>query len=172
MIELIRKSARKVSFFFGCCAALVVLPLIFASVYEVGSRYLLNKPTIWAFEIGYMAMGACFLLAAAYTLAVGQHVRIDVVYMHFSNRVKALFDFFGYAIFFLPVGIWLTYQLGAYTLEAFHSNEHSGESAWNPVIWPFRAVFFFGFAALTFQAFAEALHSLNKFLTAEDRAAQ
>ena len=172
MTHSLRSLAGRISLFFGWLAALVVLPLIFASVYEVASRYLFNKPTIWAFEIGYMAMGACFLLAAAHSLAAGIHVRIDVVYMHMSERVRGLFDFLGYAILFLPVGAWLTYQLGLYALEAYHTNEHSGESAWNPVIWPFRTVFFLGFAALTFQAFAEALYSLKVFVTGESEVAQ
>lgn len=165
MILAFRSFTNRISLLFGWVAAALVLPLIFASVYEVGSRYLFNKPTIWAYEIGYMAMGACFLLAAAHTLVVGTHVRIDVLYMHMSRRTRAFFDLLGYAVLFLPLGVWLTYQLGLYALEAYHSGEHSGESAWNPVIWPFRTVFFLSFAALTLQAFAEALVSLQTLLT-------
>ena len=46
----------------GYVAAWIVLPLIFATVYEVFSRYALNAPTIWAYELGYMATGSGFLL--------------------------------------------------------------------------------------------------------------
>ena len=52
---------------FGVLGAIIVAPLILATVYEVFSRYLFNAPTIWAYELGYMAMGTNFLLGAAYT---------------------------------------------------------------------------------------------------------
>ena len=42
---------------------------------------------------------------------------------------------------------------------AFLSGETSGESAWNPVIWPFRLVFFLGFLALALQGTAELIRA-------------
>lgn len=152
-----RRLIGRLSIFFGWLAALVVLPLIFASVYEVFSRYAFNAPTIWAFELGYMAMGTCFLLGSAYTLKEGAHVRIDVLYSRLSLRVRAFIDLVGYLVLFLPIAVWLTYRLGNYAYEAFMSGETSGESAWNPIIWPFRLVFTLGLAALTLQAIAEVL---------------
>ena len=49
----------------GLLIAWVVLPLILASCFEVFSRYVLNAPTIWAFELGYMAMGIHAMIGAA-----------------------------------------------------------------------------------------------------------
>lgn len=155
----------------GILAAWIVLPLIFATVYEVISRYLFNAPTIWAYEVGYMATGANFMLGVAYTLREGAHIRIDVLYSRFRPRTKALVDVLGYLLLFLPVGIWLSYRLGTYTLEAYESGEHSGESAWNPTIWPFRVVFFVGFTVLTLQAcveFVRAFKVLFGFADPED----
>lgn len=145
----------------GVIAAWIILPLIFATVYEVAARYLFNAPTIWAYEVGYMATGANFLLGAAFTLREGAHIRIDVLYSRFSPRFQALVDVLGYLLLFLPVGIWLSYRLGTYALDAYHTGEGSGESAWNPVIWPFRAIFFTGFAVLSLQAFAEFIRAVK-----------
>jgi TRAP-type mannitol/chloroaromatic compound transport system permease small subunit len=36
-------------------------------------------------------------------------------------------------------------------------NELSGESAWNPIIWPFKFTFVIGFVLLLMQIVAEAL---------------
>lgn len=146
---------------FGVLAAWIIAPLIFATVYEVISRYVFNAPTIWAFEIGYMAMGANFLLGAAYALREKAHIRIDVAYSHFPPRAKALVDVVGYAFAFIPFGAWLSYRLAIYAWTAYQSGETSGESAWNPVIWPLRVVFFLGFALLTLQALAELVKSLR-----------
>lgn len=145
----------------GLVAAWVVLPLIFATVYEVFSRYVLNAPTIWAYELGYMATGANFLLGAAYALREKSHIRIDVAFMHFSPKTKALVDVLGYTLLMLPFGFWLSYRLGVYAFEAFMSGEQSGESAWNPVIWPYRTVFFVGIAMLTLQCVAQWIRALK-----------
>jgi TRAP-type mannitol/chloroaromatic compound transport system permease small subunit len=40
------------------------------------------------------------------------------------------------------------------------SGEVSGESAWNPIIWPFRIVWFIGFVSLSVQGFAELLKNI------------
>ncbi|MCC1482789.1 TRAP transporter small permease subunit [Roseibaca sp. Y0-43] len=154
-----------VSAVLGYFAALILVPLILASVYEVISRYVFNQPTIWAYEIGYMAMGASFLLGSAYTLRDGQHVRIDVLATHFSPRLKATLDLTGYLLLFLPIGIWLTFALYHYTVEAYEWGERSGESAWNPVVWPYHLVFFTAFAAMVLQVIAEMLGCLQTLFT-------
>lgn len=151
----------KLSGNFGILAGWIILPLIFATVYEVFSRYVLDSPTIWAYEIGYMATGANFLLGTAFALRERAHIRIDVFYSHFRERTKALIDVLGYLFLFLPVGIWLSYRLGFYALDAFQSGEGSGESAWNPVIWPFRLIFFTGFAVLSLQALVECIRAFR-----------
>ena len=42
------------------------------------------------------------------------------------------------------------------------NNEVSGESAWNPVVWPFRVFFIVGFGLFALQAIAEILKSISK----------
>ena len=145
----------------GYVAAWIVLPLIFATVYEVFSRYALNAPTIWAYELGYMATGSGFLLGTAYALREKAHIRIDVMYMHFQPRTRAIIDFLGYSLLMLPFGFWLSYRLGIYAFDSFVSGERSGESAWNPIIWPYRAVFFIGIGMLTLQCVAQWLRAMQ-----------
>lgn len=164
-MRVVFDSIERLSALVGLLAAWIVAPLIFATVYEVISRYVFNAPTIWAFEIGYMAMGANFLLGAAYALREKAHIRIDVAYSHFPPRGQALVDVVGYAFVFIPFGIWLSYRLGLYAWTAFESGETSGESAWNPVIWPLRVVFFVGFALLTLQAVVELAKSVRTLIT-------
>jgi TRAP-type mannitol/chloroaromatic compound transport system permease small subunit len=153
----------------GVVAAWLVVPLTIASCYEVFSRYVLNAPTIWAFELAYMAMGAHFLIGAAYTLREKGHIRIDVLYSRFSPRAQAWVDVFGFTCLMLPASWWLTWGLWEYALDAFQSGELSGQSAWNPVIWPFRMVFFSGFLLLSIQGTVGLLKALA---IAFDRGAQ
>ena len=144
----------------GLLIAWVVFPLILATCFEVFSRYVLNAPTIWAFELGYMAMGVHGLVGAAYTLRCHAHIRIDVLYCHFPEKLQALIDVLGYLVLFLPVVTWLCFGLWEYWVEAYVSGEQSGQSAWNPVIWPFRLCFFLGFAVLFLQGLAELIKAV------------
>ena len=148
---------ERVSGLSGLFIAWLVFPLIIASCYEVFSRYILSAPTIWAFELGYMAMGTHALIGAAYTLRERGHIRIDVMYGHFSDKTKALVDTVGYVVLFLPVVSWVTLGLWEYWVEAFVAGDRSGQSAWNPIIWPFRLAFFIGFALLWAQGIAELI---------------
>ena len=83
---------------FGWC----ILILTFSVAYEVFVRYVLNAPTVWAFDMMVQMYGALFLMAGSYALAQDTHVRGDVLYRLFSVRWQARVDFVLYILFFFP----------------------------------------------------------------------
>lgn len=146
----------------GKLAAFALVPLVLATCYEVFSRYVMNAPTVWAYEIGYLLTGSHFLLGMAYTLREGEHIRIDVFSGKFSARTRAVIDLLGYTVT-LPLMLWLTYELYQYLAAGYQSNEHSGQSALNLPVWPFRIVFLVAFTLLALQILAEVIKSLRRF---------
>ncbi len=154
------RAIERISGFSGHITAWLVAPLILATVYDVGARYLLNQPTQWAYEVGYMTMGAHALLGMAYTLRESGHIRIDAFSQFFSVGAKAVIDLVGYVVFLLPCLIWMTWSLWGYWMNSFVTGEHSGQSAWNPYIWPFKLVFFVAFVLLVAQIFAEIIKAI------------
>lgn len=141
----------------GGLAALIVIPLVLATCYEVFARYVLGSPTIWAFELGYMLMGLHFLLGGAITLKRQEHVRIDLIYARLSPKRRALIDLTFYAAIVLPALVLVSLRLTDYATEALLSGETTGQSAWNPQIWPLRAIIAASFLLLTLQVVAEIL---------------
>jgi TRAP-type mannitol/chloroaromatic compound transport system permease small subunit len=141
----------------GVIAAWLVVPLVLATAYEVFTRYVLNAPTMWAFEIGYMMMGSHFLLGAAYTLREGSHVRVDLLDGHVSPKVTAAIRTAGYLLLLLPFLLWLSWGLWEYFDTAWVDKETSGHSAWNPVVWPYRLVFVISFVVLAMQVVGEII---------------
>ena len=83
---------------FGWC----ILILTFSVSYEVFVRYVLNSPTVWAFDMMIQMYGALFLMAGPYALAQDSHVRGDVLYRLFPVKWQAFIDFILYVIFFFP----------------------------------------------------------------------
>lgn len=142
----------------GVLAALLLVPLVLATTWEVVSRYALHAPTIWAYEIGYTLTGAHFLLALAYTLRQGEHIRIDVLSVFLSARARRRIDTVVYALL-LPILVWVSWTLWNYMADGFARGETSGQSALNLPVWPFRAVFTLAFATLALQVLCELLKS-------------
>ncbi len=93
---------------FGWC----ILILTLSVSYEVFVRYVLNAPTVWAFDMMVQMYGALFMMAGAYTLAQDGHVRGDVLYRLFPVRMQATIDFVLYIAFFFP-GMLALFWFGA-----------------------------------------------------------
>jgi TRAP-type mannitol/chloroaromatic compound transport system permease small subunit len=157
MLNSLLRFLDRVSGTAGAMAAWLVIPLIAASCYEVFSRYVLGDPTFWAFEVGYMFMGTHFLIGLAYTLRENEHVRVDLIYRHVSPKKQALIGAFTYVVLLLPVALWLSVAFAEKVAKAYESQERSGMSAFNPVIWPFRAVMLAAFVLLALQALAQLI---------------
>ena len=97
---------------FGWC----ILILTLSVSYEVFVRYVLNAPTVWAFDMMIQMYGALFLMCGAYALAQDTHVRADVVYRLLPTKVQAGLDFVLYFLFFFPgvlALVWFGYEIAA-----------------------------------------------------------
>src|SRR5919106_13516 len=151
---------ERISCAFGRIGAGLVLVLILAMSYEVVMRYVLNAPTMWAYEVAAMLMGTSFLVTIAYAMVTRSHVRVDFLYARASVRCRALIDLVGYAGLLLPVALWMTWALWSYLGQAYASGETTGQSAWNPVVWPFRVAYVAGFVLFTWQIAAEIMRCI------------
>jgi len=143
----------------GRIGALIVLPLVFAMVFEVISRYAFAAPTIWAFELSYMMMGTIFLLGLSYALLIGQHVNVDFIHQRLPRRAIAVIDAIGYAILTCML-FWMLSVLAQNAVDTYHTGEGSGLSAWNPKIWPYRTIYVVGFALFALQSLAKTIENI------------
>lgn len=153
--------ADRLSTAVGVLAAWLIVPLVLALCWEVFARYVLNAPTIWAFEIGYLLTGSSWLLGMAYALSRDAHIRVDVMTTRMSDRAKALVDVAIYAVIVLPFVTWLVFGLQGRVAQAIRSGERSGQSAWNPPLWPFRTIMLVAFALLAIQILAQLLRGVR-----------
>ena len=142
----------------------LLLVLVGDMIYEVASRRLFSAPTLWAYDIAYMANGAGFVFAAAYTLRHNGHIRIDFLSSRLPRRAQDGINFAAYLVLILPALAILV--AGAYSawLRAWLTGEVDPASPWKPVMWPFYAAMTVGFAALWLQATAEGVrHARSAF---------
>jgi TRAP-type mannitol/chloroaromatic compound transport system permease small subunit len=120
----------------------------------------LGRPTVWALETTIMSYGALFMLGAGLALFKGAHVRTDMFWEKFSDRTKGIIDSAAYVLFFLPSMALLFYLSVDELAYAWSINERSNLTAWQPPLWPLRAVVPLTALLLFLQGVSELLKSL------------
>lgn len=117
---------------------IVALTLLIS--WEVFSRYVLDAPHAWAFDVMIMMYGSLFMMAGAYTLSKNGHVRGDVLYSFFMPRTQATLDLILYVVFFIPGVVALAWAGYVYAGESWAILERSNITSDGPPIYPFKTV--------------------------------
>lgn len=119
-------------------------------------RYALHTSSNAWLEIQWYLFSAIFLLAAAYTLRRGEHVRIDVVVSRFSKRTQVWIEVFGFLTFLLPITLIILYYAIPYAWGSLQSQEMSS-NAGGLIVWPAKMLIPAGFLLLILQGFSELI---------------
>ena len=144
----------------GKLFSLSMLFLVASICYEAVSRYFFDAPTLWVQETSFMVNGSAFMLGCAYALMKGAHVRTDMLWEKFPERRKGTIDLASYLLLFYPTlitlmvisidDVWYSFQIG----------EQSEQTAWRPIMWPFRAAIPLAALLLMVQGVSESLKCL------------
>ena len=130
----------RISTFVGQAFSWLIVALTLMISWEVFSRYVLDHPHAWAFDVMIILYGTLFMMAGAYTLAKAGHVRGDVLYGFFEPRTQATIDLILFVLFFMPGVFALTYAGYYFAAESWAVNEHSNITADGPPIYPFKTM--------------------------------
>jgi TRAP-type mannitol/chloroaromatic compound transport system permease small subunit len=86
----------------GLTARWAALAMVLVQFAVVVLRYVFATSWIWLQELIIYLHGLLFMLGAAYTLLVDQHVRVDVVYARLGARARAWIDLLGTLLLLIP----------------------------------------------------------------------
>ena len=81
----------------------LAIGVVMAEFQVVVSRFVFSYEQVFMGDLIRFWYAALFLFASAYTLAQEGHVRVDVLYAHFSKRGKALSNIIGALLLGLPL---------------------------------------------------------------------
>ena len=174
----------------GRILCLLLVPLIFAIVFEVFSRTAFGMlsaqgmdqqarewglgPTLWAYDISRMTGGVLFMGAAGYALMRGVHIRADFLFRNWSPKTQATVDAILYMLFYFPAMLFFFWSALDFALDSFGWRgwgkpwgivERASDSTWAPILWPARIFMPIGAFLLFLQGFAElfrAFHQMGK----------
>jgi TRAP-type mannitol/chloroaromatic compound transport system permease small subunit len=126
----------------GLFVSLWSVMAVFAYTYEVTARYLFNMPTIWVHESSFLLFGMQYMMAGAYGLLHGSHVRVDVLYTKLSQRRQAALSVFTSVFFF----IFILAMMGTahrFFFDSLAQDERSVET-WQVHYWPVKMMMLVG----------------------------
>jgi len=148
----------KISTFAGQTFSWLIVSLTFLITYEVFSRYALDAPHAYAFDVMLMMYGTLFMMSGAYTLSKNGHVRGDVLYGFFPPRLQAALDLTLFIVFFLPGVFALCWAGYTYAGESWAILEHSSITSEGPPIYPFKTVIPVAGVLILVQGIVEIAH--------------
>lgn len=126
----------------GVFVALWSVSAVLAYTYEVAARYLFNMPTIWVHESSFLLFGMQYMMAGAYGLLHGSHVRVDVLYTKLNKRRQAAVDVFTSVFFFIFV-IAMVGTSWRFFSDSLAMDERSVET-WQIQYWPVKGLMLVG----------------------------
>ena len=152
-----------ISLWSGKLSAYLTLPVIFVVSYEIVARYVFHRPTIWAVETMIYCCAVIYVMAAAWALLDGRHVKIDMIYERFSPRRKALLDSITFLFFALYIGmmVWATTKYAWRSVAILEMSD----SPWRPPLWPMKVFLALGVFLILLQGVAKFIRDLHFALT-------
>ncbi|WP_417593891.1 TRAP transporter small permease subunit [Oceanospirillum sp.] len=138
MTAFLRNLCRLVDLIVRFCgkAAAYLMPILaFVVAFEVFSRYVLNSPTIWAFDLSLFLFGYIAALGGAYAQQQKAHINVDILYFRVSKKSRAVFNLISWAlgVFFLVLIMKLCFGKFEEAIEY----DYRRQSEWAPPMFHF-----------------------------------
>jgi TRAP-type mannitol/chloroaromatic compound transport system permease small subunit len=118
----------------GRVSSWLVLAVVVLQFALVVARYIFGLGSIWLTEAVIYGHAALFLLASAWTLRAGGHVRVDIFYADATPRTRAIVDLAGALLLLLPFALVLAWLSVPYAARSWAIFERSQESSGLPLV--------------------------------------
>jgi TRAP-type mannitol/chloroaromatic compound transport system permease small subunit len=143
----------------GRSVAWLALAVVLLQFALVAARYIFGLGSVWAGETVIYAHAAVFMLAAAWTLQAGGHVRVDIFYADASARTKAVIDLMGSLLLLLPFMVVLLWLSVPYAARSWAILEHSQETSGLPIVFVLKTLIPIFALLMALQGISQALHA-------------
>lgn len=155
-------SVEAVNRWIAALSAWSLLAMTLIVTYEVLSRYLFNRPTIWAWDLNTQLMLTLLMLGMAEVYRRDAHVRVDVLTAHLSRRGRALLDVIC-APLLLAVALVIVWTGWSYFMDSFGRRE-TASTLLGPPLYPVKFMLPLGGALLLLQGVVKLARDLRLVL--------
>lgn len=136
----------------------LMIPLMGITALEVFMRYVVKRPTIWAWDVNIQIFAAIIFLGGGYALLEKSHVAVDVFTINMGARKLALMNlitslFFFFGIVVLMIGGWEMFKMSWKVKEAM-------PTIWGPPYYWMKLLVPIGALLLLLQGISEFIKNL------------
>ena len=139
----------------------LTLGMVLVTFVIVVLRYLFGRGWVWMQEIALYMHAFTFLLAAGYTLACDEHVRVDILYRPWGVRRKALVNLLGSLLLLIPCCSVLFYQSLPFVVDSWVVLEGSQDGGGLEAVYLLKTAIPLCFLLLFLQALSIAHRSVQ-----------
>ncbi|MGF9758039.1 TRAP transporter small permease subunit [Microvirga sp. 0TCS3.31] len=133
----------------------IVVAVLVSAINAIIRRIFGVSSNAWL-ELQWYLFGAVFMLCAAWTLRVNEHIRIDIISSRLTKRGRDTIDLIGHLFFLFPFVALMLYLAFPYFFNSYRSGEVSS-NAGGLLIWPAKGLILLGFISLAFQWLSELI---------------
>jgi TRAP-type mannitol/chloroaromatic compound transport system permease small subunit len=133
--------------------------VLFACLVSAGNamvRYAFDNSSNAWLELQWYMFAVIVMFGASYTLQRNEHVRVDILYLHYGERGQAWCDLLGTVFFLVPACAFLGWLSWPFFLQSYATNETS-MNAGGLLRWPIKLVLPLGFALVMIQGISEII---------------
>jgi TRAP-type mannitol/chloroaromatic compound transport system permease small subunit len=127
--------------------------------FEVVSRYVFNKPTIWAWDVNVQLMLLLLMMGISEAYKRDAHVRVDVITGLLSERQNAWINVAMSPVFFF-ITVVLVVTCWLYFLDSYQRGEEAS-TLFAPPLWPIKFFMPLGSALLLLQGLVNLIRDLR-----------
>lgn len=145
----------------GRAAAWLALAIVTLQFVVVAMRYAMGLGSIWLSESVLYAHAGLFMLASAWTLREGGHVRVDIFYANARPRTKAWIDLLGSLLLLMPFAMVLAALSLPYAARSWAILEGSREASGLPAVFLLKSLIPAFAVLLVLQGLAQAIRAID-----------
>jgi TRAP-type mannitol/chloroaromatic compound transport system permease small subunit len=145
----------------GRTVAWLCLLVVLVQFAVVVLRYVFGIGSIWLTETIIYGHATLFMLASAWTLREGGHVRVDVFYADAGPRRRALVDLCGALLLLLPFMLLLLYFSLPYVARSWSILETSRETSGLPAVYLLKTLIPLFAVLMALQGIAQAVRAAH-----------
>ena len=145
----------------GRTVAWLALAIVLLQFVLVLARYLFGVGSIWLNESVMYGHATLFLMAAAWTLQAGGHVRVDVFYAEAGPRTRAVIDLVGSLLLLLPFALLVLYLALPFAARSWAVLERSQETSGLPFVYLLKTLVPVFAVLMALQGIAQAIRSVT-----------
>jgi len=138
---------------------LILITVLISATNAVSRKFFNASSNAWL-EMQWYLFSVVFLCCAGYALLRKEHIRIDIVASHLSERANQRIALFGHVFFLMPLCVIMIYESWPYFMESYRIDEHSS-NAGGLLRWPIKLVIIIGFGLLLLQGISEIIKQIG-----------